>query len=188
MKSGIYKITNPIGQVYIGKSKDLERRFKQHSWGRISRQIRLLYDSIQRYGFNNHIIEVVELCSLDKLSYRERYWQEYYDVLGDNGLNCTVISIGEFKGRTRLESRLILRETNKGRVVSEETRRKMSEAKKGWRIPIEENVHCKLILNVDTGIYHYHVADASAAYSLNKRTLAGYLNGSKRNKTSLRYV
>lgn len=188
MKSGIYKITNPEGKLYVGKSKNVYKRISQHGWGNLSKEIRLLYNSIQTHGYESHLFEIVELCSLDKLSLRERYWQEYYNVIGEMGLNCYLISIGGFPKKTRQSTVDLLRLKNKGRKHTEESKLKISKAKKGWKIPIESNIHCKLVFDVNTGVFFYSVVEASIAYGLSKTLLASYLNGSKKNKTSLIYA
>ena len=61
-KWSIYKLTNPEGQVYIGRSSDLKGRFQNYKGltGKIERQP-LLYNSLLKYGFSSH-----ELVFLDK--------------------------------------------------------------------------------------------------------------------------
>ena len=111
-KCGIYKITSPSGRVYIGQSNNIERRWWYYKGGYSTTQP-LLNKSFNKYGINKHKFEVVEICDEDKLNILERKWQDYYDVL-NGGLNC------------------ILTETNeKPKVMSEETKKKISEANKG---------------------------------------------------------
>ena len=63
-----------------------------------------LYNSFNKYGYNNHTFEIVEECPLERLDERELYWGEYYNVLKE-GLNCR---LGEGRG-----------------ICSEETKQKM---------------------------------------------------------------
>ena len=56
---GIYKITNPKGKVYIGKSIDFHKRMKQYSNLYCKSQI-LLYQSIKKYGWENHKHELIQ--------------------------------------------------------------------------------------------------------------------------------
>jgi group I intron endonuclease len=97
----------------------------------------------------------------------------------------------------------------KGRIISEQTRQRMSESQKGRiitdihrknisiaRIGIKlakeslerTEKRKKIILNLETGIYYFGVAEAALYNNLNKRTLEGKLNGWKKNNTNLLYV
>lgn len=63
--SGVYKITSPSGRVYVGQSQDLYTRFNQYRRGACKRQP-LLYNSLNKYGFDNHTIDVI-LCGTEHL-------------------------------------------------------------------------------------------------------------------------
>ena len=118
---GIYKITSPSGKIYIGQSINIEKRFSNYYTLKKStkNQIRL-YNSFIKYQVENHIFEIIEECNIDLLNERERYWQEHFNVIGKNGLNC------------QLTNTLI-----KKKLVSFETKNKMSIAKKGKKQTIE---------------------------------------------------
>lgn len=83
---GIYKITNPIGQIYIGKSIDIESRWNQHMNLHNATYTRKLYKSFLMYGYLNHVFEVVEECEEALLSRRELYYITKYNTLTE-GLN-----------------------------------------------------------------------------------------------------
>lgn len=84
---GIYKITNPIGKVYIGKSINIGRRYSEYKRLKSKKQYKI-YNSLLKYGFENHIFEIIEECSVEELNCRECYWITYYDSLNrDTGLN-----------------------------------------------------------------------------------------------------
>lgn len=84
---GIYKITSPTGRVYIGQSRNYTKRLVDYRKGNFKNQTRL-YASVNKYGIDAHIFEVIEECEFEQLNIRERYWQDFYNVLGENGLNC----------------------------------------------------------------------------------------------------
>jgi group I intron endonuclease len=112
---GIYKITSPSGKVYIGQSNNVEKRLKDYlkEYKSMSSQKRL-YNSFLKYGAKNHTFEIIEECEFEIINERERYWQDYYNVIDSKGLNC------------------ILTQTNeKRRIISEETRVKLSNSLKG---------------------------------------------------------
>ena len=73
---GIYKITekeNPT-MFYVGKSNDIERRFKEHIQKSYS-QSRIPFDDyIDEKGKDAFSYEVLEECLIEELSIKEKYW------------------------------------------------------------------------------------------------------------------
>ena len=76
---GIYKITSPSGRIYIGQSRDLNRRERDYQKyiKDSNSQVKLLA-SINKYNWENHIFEIIEECEFEQLNIRERYYQEFY--------------------------------------------------------------------------------------------------------------
>jgi group I intron endonuclease len=112
--TGIYKITNPKGRIYIGQSINIEGRENSYSKLRDCKGQPRLYASLVKYGFSEHIFEVVEQCEVGELNVRERHWQDFYNVLGKVGLNCRLTKTQDRSG-----------------YCSPEVGRKVSQAKKG---------------------------------------------------------
>jgi group I intron endonuclease len=127
---GIYKVINPKNKIYIGQSIDIEYRFKQYSRLECKSQTKV-YNSLKKYGFDSHKFELIEECSIEMLNERERYWQEYYDVLSENGLNCKLTETNDRSGVFSEETKRKISEKAKGRKNSEESKRKNSESHKG---------------------------------------------------------
>jgi group I intron endonuclease len=96
---GIYKITNPAGRVYIGKSIDIENRFKQH---KINTTNKLLKELFINYGIDNHSFEVVEECSIDLLIEKERYYIRIFDKQGI-ALNESTVNHIQYKRNVPVE-------------------------------------------------------------------------------------
>jgi group I intron endonuclease len=111
---GIYKITSPSEKVYIGQSEDIKTRWDDYINLRNCKNQRRLYSSFMYYGVENHTFEIIKECEPHELNYYERHFQEYYNVIGEYGLNCILTNVGDKK-----------------KVYSEETRKKQSEAMKG---------------------------------------------------------
>lgn len=110
---GIYKITNPNGRIYIGQSINIEKRKFIYSKNYNKHQ-KIIYSSIKKYGWEKHIFEIIEECTINKLDERELYWKQHYiGLLGwENMLFCQL-------------------KDGKGGFRSEETKRKISESNKG---------------------------------------------------------
>lgn len=79
---GIYKITSPSNNIYIGQSINLERRLARYKSNLNSSkgQIRLNRSFI-KYGVENHLFEIVLECSIEELNTKERYYQELFDCI-----------------------------------------------------------------------------------------------------------
>jgi group I intron endonuclease len=93
---GIYQIVNPKGKIYIGQSINIELRL--HNYKNLigcKNQIKL-YNSLRKYGIENHSFNIIEECNLEKLNERERYWQDYFNVL-KQGLNLKLTGFEDKK-------------------------------------------------------------------------------------------
>jgi group I intron endonuclease len=141
MKCYIYKITSPSGKIYIGQTRNLNARISKYKNLKCKRQFKIL-NSLKKYGFETHIFETIEQCEFLELNNRERYWQDFYDVLGKNGLNCILTRTDELptifsqetrdkiskaiKGKKLSKKHIeIIRKTHTGRKASEETKKKI---------------------------------------------------------------
>jgi len=85
MESGIYKITNPEGKIYIGKSINCHKRFNDYRALDCKNQPEILY-SLKMYGWFHHTFEVIEKCESNILTSREQYWIQFYNSIKE-GLN-----------------------------------------------------------------------------------------------------
>lgn len=124
MISGIYKIENLINhKVYIGQSKDILERFKQHINCAVNGNGKsYLYYSMRHYGVDNFSFVIIkETYDLD---YWERffiYWYKSYE--SEYGYNLTT---GGQKSNERKD----------GFIYTDEIKKKMSESSfKKWKNP-----------------------------------------------------
>ena len=80
----IYKITNKINnKVYIGQTKDISRRFREHrQCGYNQVKNKILYNAIRKYGVENFFFEVLEYTT--NYNEREQYWINYYNSTNSN--------------------------------------------------------------------------------------------------------
>jgi group I intron endonuclease len=87
---GIYLIKNPNNKIYIGQSIDIKKRFNQYRLLRCKGQP-ILYNSLKKYGYDNHIFEIIEIVDDENsLVERETYWKKYYNVLEIPSLCCKI--------------------------------------------------------------------------------------------------
>jgi group I intron endonuclease len=213
-KIGIYKITNLInGKVYIGQAVDISKRWNQYK-GLSCKGQKKLYASFIKYGIENHAFEVLEECEIEILNERERFYQDFYNVL-DKGLNLKLTETKDKSGKMSEEFCKKLGEMKKGnknflgKKHSDETKKKMSEwqkgieksqdAKKNMSNKRKEkfkdgfiNPRSKKVINIETmQVYN----SGKEAYELNKDflkikyfTFAQKLNGHRTNNTIFRYL
>lgn len=142
---GIYKITSPSGNIYIGQSVDIINRKRQYNIVAKNNHQPKLYSSIKKYGFNAHSFDIIEICQREKLNEREIYWGEFYNVYSDKGMNLRQcggskgkhcqetknrISVANKKAFQNPETREKCRIQNLGRKRTDETRKIQSESKK----------------------------------------------------------
>ena len=125
---GIYSIISPVGKIYIGQSTDVCRRWKQYKNQHFKKQYKLYY-SIKKYGYENHTFNLVEECKEQHLNERERFWQEHYNVL-EKGLNLALTETTEKRKKHSEETKIKIREAQKGKILTKEHKKKLSEARK----------------------------------------------------------
>lgn len=235
--SCIYKITSPSGKVYIGQTSDFTKRIRKYKYLDCKEQPRV-YRSFLKYGFENHIIECICICEGGDLNSKERYFQEKYNSIGENGLNCMLVTSDNVCGCHSQLTKNKIRASSTGRRVSEltlekmkvasknrigikehmnkirklrikykhsdESKRKMSIARKG-RIFTKEHIcnltqskigkkrdpektriralkRCKILLNINTGVYYIGIKEAAFSIGISTNTLYGALGGKYKNK------
>lgn len=89
----IYKVTNKINnKVYIGKTKDFERRKKEHLAHKTNH---LFSRALHKYGEDSFLWEIIEadINTVEEASDREKFWikkyRSYFRWDGANGYNMT---------------------------------------------------------------------------------------------------
>lgn len=128
--TGIYKITNPNGNVYIGQSTNLSERFREYKKVRCKTQIKL-YASFIKYGFSNHNIEIIEYCDSSALNEREIFHISFFNSY-KNGLNGTFGGNGITDAvKEKISKSALGHKRNVGRKHSQEAIQKMKLARIG---------------------------------------------------------
>jgi group I intron endonuclease len=119
---GIYKITSPSNKIYIGQTINYEKRIKKYKSLECKKQT-VLYRSFLKYGVENHQFEIIEECDIKELNEKERYYQDYYDVL-NIGLNCKLTNTDDKSGKLSEETKLKI---SKGLKLSKRIYKSLSE-------------------------------------------------------------
>lgn len=138
-KGGIYKITSPSGKVYIGQAVDFDVRIARYKTLKCEGQ-RRLYASFKKYGYEAHVVELIDNCDGVDFNERERYWQEYYDVLGLMGLNCRLQQTDTKKYRHSEETKRLIAASHIGQKHTEEWKKAQSERKKNMSEETKEKI------------------------------------------------
>lgn len=132
--TGIYYFKNKINEkYYIGQSIDIYRRIKAHHMVDYKNKNNScyntkFYEALRKYELDNFEIGVIEECSYELLSEREKYWIEYYNSF-ENGYNSTlggeILSPNLFTEETE-NKRQATRELNKTLQGENHPRAKLS--------------------------------------------------------------
>lgn len=131
---GIYKITSPSNRIYVGQSTEVEARIKEYGYiYRSKKQVRL-HASFLKHGVENHSFEILQECTAEELNDRERYWQDFYDVTGSNGLNCDLVD-----------------STNAPKKRSAETRNKIAKKLKGHTYNLGRRFTGETLIQIQKG-------------------------------------
>lgn len=103
--------------MYIGQSRNIEKRFKNYRQYDCKKQIRL-YRSLVKHGVENHIFEIVAECGVSDLDFFEQYYiYEYGTFNTEMGLN--------------------LRDGGKSYKCSDEMKQRMSASQKSKKLSPE---------------------------------------------------
>lgn len=119
---GIYIIKAPSGKIYIGQSVDIKRRFKTYKYVGAKQQP-YLNNSFEKYGFENHIFDVLVECKREELNLIEiEYINKYNSFNSKIGMNLTSGGCQNWKISEETRDKM----KNRPKIIhSEETKNKM---------------------------------------------------------------
>jgi group I intron endonuclease len=86
-KIGIYKITNPKNKIYVGQSLNVFDRWETYKRLNCKGQTKL-YNSLKKYGFENHKFEILEECPIEFLDDLEHKHKQ--QIIKEVGWNNTL--------------------------------------------------------------------------------------------------
>ena len=132
MKSGIYAIINQVnGKIYYGSSINLERRFSRHKYflNKNKHPNSHLQNAWNKYGENVFSFEILEELQREKLLTIEQQYLDLTKQIPELYYNISNHSTAPMTGRKS----------------SEETRKRLSFAKKGKKHPMFGKKHSNVI-------------------------------------------
>lgn len=149
MTCGIYKITRKdTGQMYIGLSENIEKRYRAHANGNDIKCSRI-DRAMVKYGEDKFDVEIIEELPNDRtlLMEREEYWVKYYDTYEDkNHYNLTPGGDVCPSKLPEIQAKISEAVSGKnhylyGKKLPENTRKKISKALSGENNPMFGKKH-----------------------------------------------
>lgn len=128
--TGIYCIRNKInGKRYIGRSLDINNRWKMHRRELNSNKHKndYLQNAWNKYGENNFDFEILELCQPEDLNEMEIYYIEKYGTFNNDEKGYNLESGGQY-------AKLSQSSRQKMSITMSKTRRKMKTATGIYRV------------------------------------------------------
>lgn len=126
----IYRLTNPNNEDYIGCSANIKSRFGNYKTlnGKTKEQ-RLLYQSLLDFGFDNHIVTILDTFRSDKIysEGKELFWIRSFMCNRNkwpqtNGLNLTNGGQAPSGSVKSEETKRKIGDSNRGKIISNEHR------------------------------------------------------------------
>lgn len=130
----IYKIVNRVnGKAYIGATiQPLDRRLQDHFSRAKSDRTSILHQAIREFGKDNFSAELLRYArNSEELMFLEIQAIKEHGTLMPEGYNMTTGGKGTMDRRQLESTRLLISQKATGRVVSEETKAKLSAIIKG---------------------------------------------------------
>lgn len=143
MSSGIYKITlKTDNRIYIGSAVDVEDRWKNHLYNASSTRdnVQVITRAIRKYGEDAFDWEILEYCDNEYLIEREQHYLDTLQPFVRTGIGFNVREDAD---------------SNLGIKASNETKKKMSDARKGRKFSNEHKENMKKDWHKNRGAEYY---------------------------------
>ncbi len=206
---GIYRISNPKGNVYIGQSWSIESRWAVYKSLGCKDQPRI-FNSLNKYGFDNHKFEVINELPKDiTQNILDEYEVFYISAYKSAGIDLMNLTFGGSCGKHLEETKEKIRQANKGKPLSEERKIQVGKFMKGNKFSVgrvvsdatkEKMRQKKLglysggksyrsikVININTLEEFGSIKEAAKSVNMNRSTLSWNLINVNKNKTQFRY-
>jgi group I intron endonuclease len=133
--TGIYKITSPVGKIYIGQTRHLLDRFSNHRYAIVANSTRPIVQSLFLYGHEAHSFELIHELPIDVDSETMDIYEQFYiDAYRDCGIELLNLREAGMSAKMHPSTKEYLSKIRIGVPKSEEHKLKISKANKGTRI------------------------------------------------------
>lgn len=181
----IYCHTSPDGKKYIGQTKEKNPNERWQNGKGYSGCI-VFFDAIVKYGWINFKHEILEYNLNKEEAYeKEAYYISYFNTTNFNyGYN---IKLGGNKSRMTDYIKQKISKANKGRIVSEETRKKISlNNKRGFigrhhteetKEAIRNKKESKKVMCIETGIIYKSIREVEREFEISHISISRCCRG-----------
>lgn len=214
---GIYRITNPKGNLYIGQSTNLTKRI--YSYRHKSNFTTKIYLSLKKYGYDSHTFEILRYCDIQNLNRWEKFYirkfnttdlitglnlthggQSYFKHSEETKLKMSLAQMGNKKtlGRKQTTNEIqkrVSKTTGKKRTEAQNKRSSIAHmgnvVSNETRIRLSialKGINNKKVLDTQTNIVFENTKAASLFTGIKLSTLRAKLNGQNPNNTTLKYI
>lgn len=182
--SGIYIITSPSGNRYVGQSINILSRFSKYRT-KLAPEQHSLRRSFLKYGVLKHDFRILYECSADDLDFWETYYINLFDSI-KQGLNLR--GGGHHKFSTHDDTKMKLRAANVGKKLSEEHKNKISASNiiskaKTPKIHGIDSGSVRIVVHKEYGIF-MSMAEAARISRIGSARFSQMIGGKAYNKTN----
>ena len=185
-KCGVYKITNKINNnCYIGKSVDIEHRWKQHKYNYNKEKLKCynyyLYRAFRKYGIENFNFEILELCERENLIEVET---KYYNMYK------RVYCMQSPKQDVRFYSKEWIQRCKEGWInKSQESKEKaLKNLTKGKGGRVDKKSIVAICLSTQEKIFFDSLCDAETGLGIARSSISNILNSKNGRKKACGYT
>jgi group I intron endonuclease len=164
---GVYRITAPNGKEYVGRSKDVLKRWRSYHFPNWQCSGPKLVESIKEFGVDEHIFELVEECCEGDLNKREQYYINLWQT-DIKGLNAPKSAFGKKVGFKHTEATKAAMRLAKSRAIG--NRSYKGKEFKGHKV-----------CNTQTNEVWKSVSQCARHYGINSRNMDYWLRVGKNN-------
>lgn len=117
-------------RCYVGSSFNLRSRRHSHLSNARRGSLNAFHSALRELGFDSFDFEILEICDKSLLVERESFWIKFFNSASEKGFNTCKLPTGNFPNKMSEVTKRKISLANKGKIVSEETKKRMSDAQK----------------------------------------------------------